>query len=56
VRFAQEGDPNHSVLPKWKPYSLDKRDVLVFDAQAKVEQDPRAELRTLYAKLAAKNT
>jgi para-nitrobenzyl esterase len=55
VRFAQEGDPNHSALPKWKPYTADQRDVLVFDAKAKVETDPRAELRVLYGKLAAQS-
>jgi para-nitrobenzyl esterase len=54
VRFAQEGDPNHSALPKWNPYTLDERAVLVFDAKAKVENNPRGELRELYAKLAAK--
>jgi para-nitrobenzyl esterase len=53
VQFAQEGNPNHGGVPKWNPYSLDQRAVFVFNAPARVENDPRREMRELYAKLAA---
>jgi para-nitrobenzyl esterase len=53
VQFAQEGNPNHGGVPKWNPYSLDQRAVFVFNAKPRVENDPRPEMRELYAKLAA---
>jgi len=52
VQFAQEGNPNHSGVPHWAPYTLGDRATFVFDAKPTVEHDPHAELRELYAALA----
>ena len=39
-RFAHTGDPNHSGLPEWEPYSTAHRDTLVFDMPSRAERDP----------------
>jgi para-nitrobenzyl esterase len=51
VRFARDGDPNHPELPHWAPYDLDTRPVMIFDVEPRVEQDPAAELRALFARM-----
>jgi len=35
VNFAKTGNPNHSGIPEWKPWTRANRDSLVFDAQTK---------------------
>ncbi len=40
IAFARTGDPNHSGIPTWKPYSLDSRETLYFDVPAKLVNDP----------------
>jgi para-nitrobenzyl esterase len=44
VKFATDGDPNHTGLPKWAPYSETQRSTMIFDAPCCVEDDP-TELR-----------
>jgi para-nitrobenzyl esterase len=51
VRFAHTGNPNHAGLPPWRPYTPSDRCTMIFDAQSRLEVDPRAQLRELYAKL-----
>jgi para-nitrobenzyl esterase len=53
VRFALDGDPNHPGLPAWSPYALGQRATMVFDVTPRAENDPRPEIRKLYAKLYA---
>ncbi|WP_163551940.1 carboxylesterase family protein [Candidatus Frankia alpina] len=50
VRFAQQGDPNHSGLPAWSPYTLDRRTTMIFDAESHVEDDPRPAIRELHTR------
>ena len=45
VRFAHDGDPNHSKLPKWNPYSTDERATMIFGEQSQVVNDPDPEIR-----------
>lgn len=45
LAFAATGNPNHSGLPNWEPYSLDKRATMSFAAPAKLVYDPRGEER-----------
>jgi para-nitrobenzyl esterase len=47
--FARSGDPNHSGLPHWERYSLDRRSTMVFDAgkTALVAHPAQAELALL---------
>jgi para-nitrobenzyl esterase len=40
VSFAQRGDPNVPVLPRWPAYSAETRDTMVFNNESRVEQDP----------------
>ena len=49
IRFAATGDPNGGVLPRWPQYRLDRRATMIFDADVRVEDDPRREERLLFA-------
>lgn len=51
VRFAHTGNPNHPGLPAWRPYTPSDRSTMIFDSRSRVENDPNAPLRELYAKL-----
>ena len=48
LAFARHGDPNHAGLPRWEPYSLPRRQTLVFDDASRLEDDPRGGERRLY--------
>lgn len=45
VRFARTGDPG------WKPYSLKRRETMIFDTVSRVENDPRRWERDLFARM-----
>jgi para-nitrobenzyl esterase len=45
LSFARSGDPNHAGLPRWKPYELLSRPVMLFDVPAAAADDPHAEER-----------
>jgi para-nitrobenzyl esterase len=47
VNFARKGDPNHSGLPKWAPYTRERRATMVFDTRCEVRNDPEGEGRRL---------
>jgi para-nitrobenzyl esterase len=51
VAFARTGDPNNAAIPHWPRYDLAARSTMVFDAQARVEDDPRAWQRALFARV-----
>ncbi|KLJ00087.1 carboxylesterase/lipase family protein [Luteimonas sp. FCS-9] len=48
LAFARSGDPNHAGLPRWAPYSLERRETMVFDAPSRLIDDPRGGERRLY--------
>ncbi|QDH68898.1 carboxylesterase/lipase family protein [Marilutibacter alkalisoli] len=48
VAFARTGDPNHAGIPTWAPYSIDRRETMVFDHTSRLEHDPRGGERRLY--------
>ncbi len=48
LAFARNGDPNHPDLPDWKPYSLERRETMVFDNTSRLAHDPRGGERRLY--------
>ncbi|MCC4615009.1 carboxylesterase/lipase family protein [Xanthomonas campestris pv. asclepiadis] len=48
LAFARSGDPNHRGLPHWTPYSLQRRETLLFDTPSRLEHDPRGGERKLY--------
>lgn len=45
VRFARTGNPG------WKPYSLKRRETMIFDTVSRVENDPRRWERELFARI-----
>jgi len=40
IAFARSGDPNHAGLPRWKPYSIEKRATMKLDAPPELLYDP----------------
>jgi para-nitrobenzyl esterase len=42
--FAKTGDPNNAEIPQWAPFDTDKRAIMVFDDEPRVENDYRGEL------------
>ena len=38
--FAHKGDPSHPGIPEWKPYTIDKRAIMIFDVPCRLESDP----------------
>lgn len=48
VRFASTGDPNGGALPKWEPYTLPRRQTMVFDNTSRLEDDPRGAEREFF--------
>ncbi|HJW40414.1 MAG TPA: carboxylesterase/lipase family protein [Rhizomicrobium sp.] len=48
IAFAKTGNPNNATLPKWTPYSLARRETMVFDLPTRLENDPRGDQRRLF--------
>lgn len=46
--FAREGRPSAAGVPEWPEYDLEKRPVMVFDAESRVEFDPLGEERVAW--------
>lgn len=46
--FARNGDPNTLGLPEWPPYTLEKRDTLIFDNDITVIADPSSDIRLFW--------
>ena len=51
IAFARTGDPNCAAIPKWEPYTLPRRQTLVFDNTTRMEDDPRGAERELFNKV-----
>ncbi|CAN5554678.1 carboxylesterase/lipase family protein [soil metagenome] len=51
ARFARTGNPNgaQSALPRWAPYDIRDRSVMLFDAACTVQHDPRGWAREMMA-------
>ena len=48
VNFARNGDPNGGALPRWEPYTLPRRQTMVFDNTSRMEDDPRGAEREFF--------
>ncbi len=51
IAFARTGDPNGKAIPPWAPYTLPRRQTMVFDTTTLVVDDPRGAERRLFAKV-----
>jgi len=47
IAFARHGDPNNPAIPRWPPYDLEGRPVMVLDASPEVVNDARGAQRAL---------
>jgi para-nitrobenzyl esterase len=48
LAFARTGNPNHAKLEEWRPYTLPDRPTMVFNAESRLENDPRGPERRLF--------
>ena len=48
IHFARTGNPNHSGIPQWPAYSLEKRETMIFDLPPRVEHDFGSAERTAW--------
>jgi len=46
--FAKTGDPNNARIPRWSAYDGTTRATMIFDADTRVENDPRSEIRKFW--------
>ena len=51
IALARHGDPNHSGIPRWSPYTLPQRQTMVFDDESAQQDDPRGGERRLYERV-----
>ena len=49
IAFARHGRPGHAGLPVWPAYSTTERPTMIFDATCRVENDPMAAERGVWA-------
>jgi para-nitrobenzyl esterase len=49
IAFARTGNPSTASIPKWEPYSLAKRETMVFNVPSRLVDDPRGAERQLFA-------
>jgi para-nitrobenzyl esterase len=43
INFARSGDPNHSGIPNWRPYTTENRATMILDVPCKAVVDPARE-------------
>lgn len=51
IAFAKSGNPNHPGLPTWTPYTLPRRQTMIFDLASRMADDPRGAERELFARV-----
>jgi len=49
IAFAKTGRPDNALIPAWTPYSMAKRETMIFDLPPWLEDDPRGRERELFA-------
>jgi para-nitrobenzyl esterase len=48
VAFAKTGNPNNAHIPNWSPLDDERRATKIFDAENRLEHDPRSEIRKFW--------
>jgi para-nitrobenzyl esterase len=51
LAFARTGIPNNKAVPHWTPYSMARRETMIFDLPPRMENDPRGVERKLFARV-----
>lgn len=51
IAFARTGNPNHSGIPAWQPYTLPRRQTMAFNSSSTLTDDPRGAERKLFEKV-----
>jgi para-nitrobenzyl esterase len=51
IAFARTGNPNHSGLPAWKPYSERRRSTMIFDNECRLASDPAGQDRIVISEI-----
>ena len=49
LAFARTGDPNTKAIPRWAPYTLPRRQTMVFNVPSRLTDDPRGGERRFFA-------
>jgi para-nitrobenzyl esterase len=47
--FARSGKPDHAGIPRWTPYTLARRETMIFDLPPQLANDPQARERQLWS-------
>jgi hypothetical protein len=53
VAFARSGDPNHGGLPRWEPFSADRRATMMLNNECRLVRDPYGDERLALAAIIA---
>lgn len=51
IAFARSGKPKSAQLPEWRPFTLERRETMLFDRPPGLAHDPRGEERTIFARV-----
>jgi para-nitrobenzyl esterase len=49
IAFAKTGDPNNPEIPAWPTYDVQTRQTMIFDADDRVQSDPRSDFRQFWS-------
>jgi para-nitrobenzyl esterase len=51
IAFAKTGNPNNKTIPRWDPYTMTKRQTMIFNIPPHMEDDPRGAERRIFEKV-----
>lgn len=51
IAFAKTGNPNNKTIPHWDPYTMAKRQTMIFNIPPRMEDDPRGAERRIFEKV-----
>lgn len=51
LAFARSGSPDHPGLPRWTPYSPERRETMIMDRPPRLENDPRGDERRFFGRI-----
>ncbi len=51
LAFARTGNPNNKLIPNWQPYTLPRRQTMVFNVPPHMADDPRGAEREIFARV-----